>query len=113
MRSMVRASIAVAVLSFLILLLWAQTKIESFQRRAAINPRRILALTCFLVLMLGVNVALSAPLWGIACGDGRVDTILDDFDSPWVVCCTADLSIPKPTPHVPGCHGNAMAVDTI
>ena len=112
MRSMVRASIAVAVLSFLILLLWAQTKIESFQRRAAINPRRILALTCFLVLMLGVNVALSAPLWGIACGDGRVDTILDDFDSPWVVCCTADPSIPKPTPHtVPGCHGNAMAVD--
>ena len=40
MRSMVCASIAVAVLSFLILLLWAQTKIESFQRRAAINPRR-------------------------------------------------------------------------
>jgi hypothetical protein len=112
MRSMVCASIAVAVLSFLILLLWAQTKIESFQRRAAINPRRILALTCFLVLMLGVNVALSAPLWGIACGDGRVDTILDDFDSPWVVCCTADPSIPKPTPRtVPGCHGNAMAVD--
>ena len=112
MRSMVRASIAVAVLSFLILLLWAQTKIEPFQRRAAINPRRILALTCFLVLMLGVNVALSAPLWGIACGDGRVDTILDDFDSPWVVCCTAAPSIPKPTPRtVPGCHGNAMAVD--
>ncbi|SBT04896.1 exported hypothetical protein [Candidatus Accumulibacter aalborgensis] len=67
---------------------------------------------CFLVLMVGANVALSAPSWGIACGDGRVDTVLDDFDSTWDYCCSAHQSIPRPTLRpVAGCNGNAMAVD--
>jgi len=77
------------------------------------NTRRILARTCFLVLILGANVALSAaPPFGVACGDGRVDTILDNFDSAWTFCCTADAVIPAPTLRtVPGCNGDAMAVD--
>ena len=71
----------------------------------------LLAVTGFVVLLLGARVALSAPPWGIACGDGRVDTILDNFDSPWVFG-KACPSIPNPALHmVPGCNGNAMAVD--
>jgi hypothetical protein len=76
------------------------------------NSRRLPAVIGFLVLMLGGKGAESATSWANACGDGRVDTILDDFDSPWVFCCTAHPSIPKPVLRtVPGCHGNAMAMD--
>ena len=61
-------------------------------------PRRLLAVTGFVALMCGANATLSAAPWGIACGDGRVDTVLDDFDSPWEFCCTAaEPQIPKPT----------------
>lgn len=59
------------------------------------------------------DVELFRP-WAIACGDGRVDAILDNFDSPWVLCpgCKAHPSIPDPILSiVPGCNGNAMAVD--
>lgn len=75
--------------------------------------RRILVKACFLVLVLGANAALpAAPPWEIACGDGRVDTILENFDSAWTFCCTADAVIPAPTLSiVPGCNGDAMAVD--
>ncbi|PWU02543.1 MAG: hypothetical protein C5B51_20600 [Terriglobia bacterium] len=62
-------------------------------------------------LWLGAGVLAAATPWGVACGDGRIDTILDDFDSPWTFCCKADPSIPNPIlSTVPGCHGNAMAV---
>jgi hypothetical protein len=52
------------------------------------------------------------PLWSNACGDGRVDTIVDDFDSTSGTIFTADPTIPAPTPRlVAGCHGNALALD--
>ena len=73
---------------------------------------RLLALIGSLLLVPVTNAAQSAPPWGNACGDGRVDAVLDNFDSPWVFCCTAHASIPAPAVHiVPGCNGNAMAVD--
>lgn len=76
------------------------------------NSFRLLPLLVGFLLMPGTNVAQTAPPWGNACGDGRVDAVLDNFDSPWVFCCTADVSIPAPAIHmVPGCNGNAMAVD--
>lgn len=76
------------------------------------NLRRMLAVIGFFALMFGGKGAKSTPSWANACGDGLVDTILDNFDSPWVICCTAHPSIPNPILRtVPGCHGNAMAVD--
>src|SRR5437879_4306480 len=87
-----------------------ETGIEFFRRCAAIDLFR-LAVIGFIVLAAGANVAPAAAPWGIACGAGRVDTILDDFDSPWPYCCRSDPSIPIPAiSTVPGCHGNAMAV---
>jgi len=62
--------------------------------------------------MFSPNLALSQPAWPIACGDGRVDTILDDFDSTSGTIFKADAAIPDPVlRQVVGCHGTAMAVD--
>ena len=63
------------------------------------------------LMPLIVEGSATVPSWPNACGDGRVDVILDNFDSTWVICCTADSSIPSPKLIiVPGCNGNAMAV---
>ena len=79
----------------------------------ATNIPWLLALTGVVLGMPVSNAAATAPPWGIACGDGRVDAVLDNFDAPWDFCCTAaDPSIPRPTVHVvPGCNGSAIAVD--
>lgn len=62
-------------------------------------------------LMSTANHAWSASPWAIACGDGRVDQILDNFDATWDTCCTAHASIPMPTQRtVAGCSGNALAL---
>lgn len=75
------------------------------------KPLRTWVVAGLLALIAGVNMAWPAAPWGIACGDGRVDLILDDFDSPWDACCTAHPSIPMPARQtVAGCNGNAMAV---
>lgn len=58
----------------------------------------------------GFKVSAIAP-WGIAVGEQRVDAILDAFNSPWVICCTADPSIPSPVVRVvEDVNGNAMEV---
>src|ERR1700694_4639101 len=71
---------------------------------------RLLASLCVLVAILGADVARAEPRWGIAWGDGRVDTF---FDAPWTVCCTTNEPlIPRPVLRpVPGCNGPAVAVD--
>src|SRR6185295_14915060 len=75
---------------------------------------RIAAALCACIIIGGASDLRAAA---IACGDGRVDAILDDFDTidssnGWKICCTADPSIPqKPLHIVTGCHGNALAVD--
>jgi hypothetical protein len=55
----------------------------------------------------------SAPSSANACGDGRVDTILEDFDSTPVTAFAvfkADPSIPDPNLSiVAGCHGQALS----
>jgi hypothetical protein len=63
------------------------------------------------VLLVSVATLQAQPSWPIACSDGRVDTIIDDFEAPWIYCCKADASIPDPQQSiVSGCHGNALAV---
>src|SRR5437763_14347983 len=70
-----------------------------------------IALPCIVVLMLTPEMGSSAPPWANTCSDGRVDTMLDDFESTWTFCCKADPSIPDPhLSIVAGCHGQAMAV---
>src|SRR5262249_4576257 len=75
----------------------------------------ILVGTGLIALLLGAHVALSAPPWGIACGDGRVDVMLDDFDDADPTTVTtifkADPGIQDPTlSSVAGCHGPALRV---
>jgi hypothetical protein len=57
-------------------------------------------------------VSRNYPPWPNQCGDGRVNTIIDDFDSTSGMIYTADPIIPAPTPRLEaGCHGNAVAID--
>jgi hypothetical protein len=82
------------------------------ERRQAF-PASPAALGCaVLILMLSTKIVSSQSFHPIRCGDGRIDTIIDDFDSPsfqifknppW----TSDpiLSI------VAGCRGNALRID--
>jgi hypothetical protein len=54
----------------------------------------------------------NSPPWPNTCGDGRVDEIIDDFDSTSGTIFTADPIIPAPTFRlVAGCHGIALAMD--
>src|ERR1051326_547107 len=71
-----------------------------------------LAMIAVLIPALGASLSMAAVPSGIACGDGRVDIVIDDFDSGWFHCCSSDPSVATPTlTTVPGCHGNALAVD--
>lgn len=73
---------------------------------------RLAVAACLLILATSPSAARPVLEWGISCGDGRVDVVLDDFDTPWENCCTADVSIPGPTLRtVAGCNGTALAVD--
>jgi hypothetical protein len=57
-------------------------------------------------------VSRNYPPWSNICGDGRVNTIIDDFDSTSGMIYTADPIIPAPTPRLEaGCHGNTVAID--
>ncbi len=78
-----------------------------------LRGRSLLAMaTCLLTLAASHAADRPVSPWGISCGDGRVDVVLDDFDTPWDHCCTADGSIPVPTLRtVAGCNGTALAVD--
>lgn len=62
-------------------------------------------------LLLLTVPAFATPPWEIACNDGRVDLVLEDFDATWTAI-TAGSAIPAPTQTVVGgCHGaNALAV---
>lgn len=72
----------------------------------------LLTLACAIVLASRGDSAQSVSSGAIACGDGRVSAILDNFDSPWTICCTADPRIPNPVLRsVSGCNGSAIAVD--
>ncbi|HBY93673.1 MAG TPA: hypothetical protein DEP84_06830 [Chloroflexi bacterium] len=78
------------------------------------NPGRVLVVVtlALLGLVFSPNVVLPQPSSSNACGDGRVDTIVDDFDSTAGMTFTADSTIPAPTLRlVAGCHGNALAID--
>lgn len=68
--------------------------------------------TVFLTgLLLSAAHLEATPPWEIACGDGRVDLVLDNFDASWTAV-TAGSAIPSPTQTVVGgCNGaNALAV---
>ena len=55
-----------------------------------------LAVCCVLAGAPHADVPPQSPPWEIACGDNRVDAILDDFDSSWQAF-TAGSAIPAPT----------------
>jgi hypothetical protein len=68
-----------------------------------------------IVLTLAASTA-TAQLpagWALACGDGRLDDVIDGLESAtaWAVCCTAHPSIPAPalTPS-PGCSGQSLSI---
>jgi hypothetical protein len=70
--------------------------------------RRIAVLTVAVTLSCGISTAQTLG-WPISCGDGRVDDVLDHFNQPWTICCTAGA--PQPTLAVEqGCSGEALAV---
>ncbi len=48
-----------------------------------------------------------------ACGDGRIDTLLDGFEevAPWSFCCSDQGGPSVALSPVPGCSGNALALD--
>lgn len=74
------------------------------------NIHYVAAAVCLAILVLVPGNVSSAPTSANACGDGRVDTILDDFDSTEFSIFKADLSIPDPNlATVPGCHGQALS----
>src|SRR5205823_5877000 len=54
------------------------------------------------------------PPWPYQCGDGRVDTVIDNFDqvSPWTYCCSFPPAIaPATLSSIQGCSGNALAIN--
>ena len=59
------------------------------------------------------TLAAPLPTWPNACGDGRVDVVIDDFEtvSAWKLCCSdGDL----PVVHLEealGCSGGALGAD--
>ncbi|KFB67435.1 hypothetical protein [Candidatus Accumulibacter vicinus] len=92
---------------------WIGRACSSKASSPVLRVRFLLAMAAGL-LTLAASPSTARPVlqWGIGCGDGRVDVVLDDFDTPWEHCCTADVSIPRPTLRtVAGCNGTALAVD--
>ena len=77
--------------------------------------RRTFVITCLVVILLATRPALQGPGWAIACGDGRVDQVLDNFDTEplaWSFCCVPlNSNIPQKTPaRVTGCNGDALSL---
>ena len=67
-----------------------------------------------LLLILAAAASLMATSFPNACGDGRLDKILDDFDTiQWKYCCSSPGGA-QPSDFVisqaAGCSGNAMSV---
>jgi hypothetical protein len=81
---------------------------------SARNLRCVVVVIHLAVLMFVPDVVLSASFSANACGDGRVDMILEDFDSTPITAFTvfkADASIPDPNLSiVPGCRGQALSL---
>ncbi len=93
---------------------WAQRFAEEWIAvwNSHMNRCRALAVLGLLALMFIPKVVLSQPSWSNACGDGRVDALVDDFDSTAGTIFKADPTILTPMLSlVAGCHGNALAID--
>jgi hypothetical protein len=81
----------------------------------AIPHRRNYVLTMRAAAALSLLLLLAVPAfaqWANACGDGRVDRIVDSFDdlSVWSYCCSdRDLSPASLSP-VAGCSGQALRI---
>jgi hypothetical protein len=77
------------------------------------NFSRVLVMFCLTVLLFAQNTVFSAAFSANACGDGRVDKILEDFDLTPITAFTvfkADPSIPEPNLSiVPGCQDKALS----
>ena len=71
---------------------------------------RVATAASLIVPLLGSHPS-AVPSWGNACGDGRVDGVLEDFESSsGFAVFKAHPSIPDPAlSTVPGCRGQALA----
>ena len=71
---------------------------------------RLAAAASLVVPLMGSKLS-AVPSWGNACGDGRVDGVLETFDSSsGFAVFKAHASIPDPSlSTVPGCSGQALA----
>ncbi len=72
---------------------------------------RTLIVVALFTILLSPGLARSQTLTPIACGDGRFDTILDDFDTATGSLFTADATIPNPVvTTTTGCDGTAVSI---
>jgi hypothetical protein len=65
--------------------------------------------------VLSLLLLVAAPAraqWANACGDGRVDRIIDNFDdlSAWSYCCSDNKMSPASLSLVAGCSGQALRI---
>lgn len=77
------------------------------------NLSRVVVIVNLALLVFVPNIVFPAPVSGNACGDGRIDSILEDFDSTPLTDFTvvkAAPSIPDPNlSSVPGCQDQALS----
>src|SRR5438132_126164 len=85
-------------------------------------PHKVAAAYCrkYVVVMrsaavLSLFLLVAAPAraqWANACGDGRVDRIIDNFDdlSAWSYCCSDNNMSPASFSPVAGCSGQALRI---
>jgi hypothetical protein len=68
---------------------------------------------CAFALSFLLLAASAAAQWANACGDGRVDRVIDAFDSlsGWTYCCSDREMSPASLTLVAGCSGQAMRID--
>jgi hypothetical protein len=76
------------------------------------NHFRVLVVLALLVLAGSSSASASHSPWALACDDGRVDAVVDDFETTAGTLFTAHGAIPQPGLRVvAGCNGNALAID--
>jgi hypothetical protein len=74
----------------------------------------IAVLFFILVICLGKEAYGATPGWANKCGDGRVDSIIDNFEdiSSWSYCCMDSTVAKIPVlSQQQGCSGNALSID--
>lgn len=72
---------------------------------------RALVIIALFTILFSPKLARSQTLTPIACGDGRYDTILDDFNTATGSLFTAHPTIPDPlVATTPGCNGTAVSI---